>query len=225
MTVKVRTPESLYDSIYKDLLWRRREVVLFNSQLDKIGVEFQKALLRSSVALLYAHWEGFVKNSCGLYLSYLSTKNISFQELRPELAALSIRGRMTNAVLAKKTSVHAELVRHIRENASERASIPTDSDAIRTESNLSYPVLVEILTTVGCNPNLYSKYSDLIDDQLVRARNRIAHGEQSYIRRPEWESLSGQILWLMNDIATQIMNAAVEETYYASKSKVFVPPS
>jgi len=58
-------------------------------------------------------------------------------------------------------------------------------------------------------------YADLIDDQLVAARNRVAHGDNSYIRRTEWDELSRQVLWLMNDIATQILNAAVEETYYA----------
>ncbi|WP_280239644.1 MAE_28990/MAE_18760 family HEPN-like nuclease [Nocardia abscessus] len=225
MTAKPTTPDALYDLIYDDLVWRRREIVLFTSQLDKTSEEFQKALLRSSVALLYAHWEGFVKNSCSYYLAHLSTKRISFQDLRPELAALSLRGKMTTAALAKKTSMHAELVRHIRERAAERATIPIDNDAIRTESNLSYPVLVEILTAVGCNPHLYSQFADLIDDQLVRARNKIAHGEYSFIKRPEWDELSRQVLWLMNDIATQLMNAAVEETYYATKARAFTPPA
>ncbi|WP_280459921.1 MAE_28990/MAE_18760 family HEPN-like nuclease [Nocardia carnea] len=219
MTSKATTTEALYDLIYEDFGWRRREIVLFNSQLNKIGPEFQKALLRSSVALLYAHWEGFVKNACTHYLSYLSTRRISFQDLRPELAALSLRGRMTTAALAKKNSLHADLVRQIRECASDRARIPTNSDAIRTESNLSYPVLEEILASVGCNPLLYEQYRDLIDEQLVLARNKIAHGEYSFIKRTEWDELSTQVLWIMDDIATQIMNAAVEETYFASKVK------
>ncbi|WP_131816713.1 MAE_28990/MAE_18760 family HEPN-like nuclease [Nocardia salmonicida] len=218
MTIKASTAEALYDLIYDDLSWRRREIVLFTSQIDKVGAEFQKALLRSSVALLYAHWEGFVKNACTYYLGFLATKRLTMQQLRPELAALSIRGKMTNATLARKTSVHAEIVREIRERASERARIPTNNDAIRTESNLSFPVLAEILSAVGCDSERYSKYADLVDEQLVFSRNKIAHGEYSFIKRTEWDDLSYDVLWMMDDIATQIINSAVEETYYAWKA-------
>ncbi|MFC8046457.1 MAE_28990/MAE_18760 family HEPN-like nuclease [Nocardia sp. NPDC057353] len=218
MTGKASTVEALYDLIYDDLAWRRREIVLFTSQIDKVSAEFQKALLRSSVALLYGHWEGFVKNTCTSYLGFLATRRLTMQQLRPELAALAIRGTMTSAARAKKTSLHAEIVRLIRERATDRANIPTHSDAVRTESNLSFPVLVEILTSVGCDSERYNEYEDLINEQLVAARNRIAHGEYSFIKRTEWDDLSHHVLWMMDDIATQILNAAVEQTYYAWKA-------
>jgi len=213
MSASIRTADMLYERISEDLLWRQREIVLFNSRLKKD--EFEKTLLRASVALLYAHWEGFVKNACSYYLSYLASRRLSLQQLRPELAALALRRRLREAGESKKAAVHSELIRDVRERAAERARIPTSGDAIRTESNLSSRVLTEILTSIGCDATRYEMYADLIDDQLVAARNRVAHGDNSYIRRTEWDELSRQVLWLMNDIATQILNAAVEETYYA----------
>lgn len=213
MSASIRTADLLYERISDDLSWRQREIVLFNSRLK--NDEFEKTLLRSSVALLYAHWEGFVKNACGFYLSFLASKRLSFQQLRPELAALALRKRLREAGDSKKSAIHTELVRDVRERAAERAKIPTSGDAIRTESNLSSRVLTEILTSLGCDAARYEIYADLIDDQLVAARNRIAHGDNSYIRRPEWDELSKQVLWMMDDIATQLLNAAVEETYYA----------
>lgn len=216
MSASIRTADQLFERISDDFAWRQREIVLFNSRLK--GDEFEKTLLRSSVALLYAHWEGFVKNSCSYYLSFLASRRLSLQQLRPEIAALALRRRLREASEAKKIAIHVELVRDLRERAAERARIPTSGDAVRTESNLSSRVLTEILTSVGCDAVRYDKYSDLIDDQLVDSRNRIAHGDSSFIRRPEWEELSKQILWIMDDIATQLVNAAVEQTYYAEQA-------
>ncbi len=217
MSASVRTAEQLFDRIYDDLGWRRKELVLFNSRMKR-GDEFEKTLLRSSVALLYAHWEGFVKNACGLYLTFLASRRLSMQQLRPELAALALRRRLVEAAETKKVAIQAEMIRDLRERASERARIPTGGSSVRTESNLSSTVLADILTGVGCDYTRYEQYADLIDDQLVASRNRIAHGDNSYIRRPEWDELSRQILWIMEDIATQLLNAAVEETYFAWKA-------
>lgn len=214
--MKIRTPEELFDRISDDLVWRRRELLLYNSELKKGSAEVSRALLRGSVALLYAHWEGFIKNACHYYLCYLSACSISFSQLIPELAALALRARISEAILAKKIAMRAELVRDIRDRAQERAKIPNTRDAVKTESNLSYTVLVEILTSVGCDADRYAMYEDLIDDQLVNSRNKIAHGENANIAWPEWEDLSSQIFWMMDDIATQLVNAAVERSYLVS---------
>lgn len=214
--MKIRTQEELYDRISDDLVWRRRELVLFNSQLDKVNAEFSRALLRGSVALLYAHWEGFIKNACHYYLCYLSSCKIPFSQLIPEIAALSLRAKMSEALTAKKIAMRADLIRDIRERSEDHARIPNSRDSVITESNLSYSVLADILTSVGCDVDRYAKYEDLIDDQLVNSRNKIAHGEYANIARTEWQELSSQVLWMMDDIATQLVNAAVERSYLVS---------
>ncbi|WP_156764637.1 MAE_28990/MAE_18760 family HEPN-like nuclease [Mycobacterium sp. 1081908.1] len=214
--MKIRTQEELFDRVSDDLIWRRRELVLFSSQVDKANSEFSRALLRGSVALLYAHWEGFIKNACHYYLCYLSSCTISFSQLIPEIAALSLRSKISQAVSAKKIAMRADLVRDIRDRAQDRATIPNSRDAVVTESNLSYAVLTEILTSVGCDAGRYAKYADLIDDQLVNSRNKIAHGENANIARTEWRELSSLILWMMDDIATQLVNGAVERSYLVS---------
>lgn len=211
--MKIRTSEELYDRVYEDLVWRKREIVLFNTQLSRSSTEFNRALLRSSLALLYAHWEGFVKNACHFYLCYLSSKPLTFSELIPELAALTLRAKMSEAILAKKSAIRADLIRDIRDHASHAARIPTSRDAVRTESNLSFAVLEDILTSVGCDTQRYESYRDLIDDQLVNSRNKIAHGENANIAQPEWNDISAQVLWLMDDIAAQLMNAAALNSY------------
>ncbi|WP_124712385.1 MAE_28990/MAE_18760 family HEPN-like nuclease [Mycolicibacterium nivoides] len=214
--MKIRTSEELYDRIYDDLVWRKREIVLFNTQLAKANPEFSRALLRGSVALLYAHWEGFIKNACHFYLCYLSSRPLIFSDLIPELAALTLRAHISEALQAKKNTMRADLVRAIREHAQHPATIPTSRDAVRTESNLSFNVFSEVITSVGCDALRYEPYRDLIDDQLVNSRNQIAHGENANIAKTEWDDLSTEVIWIMDDIATQLVNAAVLRSYMAS---------
>jgi hypothetical protein len=216
--MKVRTAEQLLDLIDADLGWRKHELTVFRRLVETASDTAQPALLRASVALLYAHWEGFIKNCCHWYLCYLASRRLTMQQLRPELAALALRPDLNLMAESKKALLRADIVRALRERQTERAKIPTDRDSVRTQSNLSFPVLQEVLISVGCDVERYEDYRDLIDEQLVAPRNRISHGEQDYVRLPEWDDLRDAVVYLMNDVATQIMNAAIEETFYAWKA-------
>ncbi|MFD6836294.1 MAE_28990/MAE_18760 family HEPN-like nuclease [Streptomyces diastaticus] len=211
--MKIRTVEQLVDRISQDLSWRKKELTVFRGQVERAEHGVRPALLRASVALLYAHWEGFIKNSCHYYLCYLASLRLSYDELRPELAALSLRQHLEMFEGSNKASLHSSLVRTIRNDGGGRAKIPTDRDAVRTNSNLNWERLSEILCSVGCDFDRYSQYSDLIDEQLLASRNSIAHGEESYIAMSEWEALRAPIVEMMDDISTQISNSAIGRGY------------
>jgi hypothetical protein len=211
--VKIRTVEQLVDRISEDLSWRKKELTVFRGQLERAEYGVRPALLRASVALLYAHWEGFVKNSCHYYLCYLASLRLSYDALRPELAGLSLRQYLEEFEETNKASLHSALVKTIRDDGSGRAKIPTDRDAVRTQSNLNWERLCEILCSLGCDFDRYSQYSDLIDEQLLASRNKIAHGEESYIAIGEWEALRVPVIEMMDDISTQLSNAAIVRSY------------
>ncbi len=211
--MKIRTLNDLVDLIDEDLSWRKMELVHFNTIVSKRDSPQRQPALRGAVALLYAHWEGFVKNACHWYLCYLASQSLTLNQLRPEIAALTLRGKIVQLEGAKRTSAHRELVRHLREEGGQRARIPTDRDAVRTESNLTFSVLEDILISIGCDPSVYELYRDLIDDQLVNSRNKIAHGEQEFIREPEWLDLYTQVIQIMDSISTQICNSAIQKSY------------
>ena len=216
--MKVRTAEQLFDLISDDSAWRKRELTTFRKEVERSNTEVRPALLRASVALLYAHWEGFIKNVCYWYLCFLAAKKLSIQQLRPELAAVALRSQMAALTETSRPHLHAEAIRDLRERSTEKARIPTSRDAVRTASNLSSVVLRDVLTAVGCDSERYEYAKDLIDDQLVAPRNRIAHGEEDYVKLSEWNDLREEILRIMEDVATQIINSAVEETFYAWKA-------
>ncbi len=215
--MKIRTTEHLYDYISADLGWRKKELSVFKGQVERAEFRVRPALLRASIALLYAHWEGFVKNCAHAYLCYLASLKLSYIQLRPELAALAMRSRFEEFETTNKALIHTTLIRDIREDASSRAKIPTSREAVRTFSNLNYDRLCDILCSVGCDFSRYSTYEDLIDEQLLAARNRIAHGEEDYIRLTDWDDVRVEIIKMMDDISNQILNSATQKSYLAEQ--------
>ena len=213
--MKIQTADLLFDRIADDLSWRKKEISVFASQVAHGSPDVKRALLRAGVAMLYAHWEGFVKNSCHWYLCFLASRRLTFQQARPELAALAIRGRLTSLEPSKRIQGHVDVVRMIREEATSRLSIPTDREDVRTESNLSYRVLMDLLTSIGCPTEAYEQYEDLIDENLVSSRNRVAHGEGAFIAETEWSDLRDKVVMLMDQVANQVIDAAANELYFA----------
>lgn len=213
--MKIRTVDQLFDRIAEDQSWRKKEVSIFAAQAAGSRGAVQAALLRPMVAILYAHWEGFIKNSVHYYMLYLSSLNRPLNELRHEIAAVCMRNRIRAASPAQKIGPHIEVIRFLRDKGSEPANIPIRKDEIDTESNLSSSVLKDLLTSIGCSYSAYERYGDLIDDQLVSSRNKIAHGENYYIEMAEWEDLRQAIFSIMDDIAFQIVEAAEKKSYLA----------
>ncbi|WP_067899941.1 MAE_28990/MAE_18760 family HEPN-like nuclease [Nocardia vaccinii] len=215
--MKIRTVDQLFDRIADDQAWRKKEMSIFAAQAAQSRGAVQAALIRPMVALLYAHWEGFIKNSIHFYLLYLSSLNLPLDDLRDEIVAVCMRNRIRAASPAQRIGPHVEVIRFLRKNGIEPATIPIKKEDIDTESNLSSPVLKDLLLSIGCIFTPYEKYRDLIDDQLVSARNKIAHGESHYIELSEWDDLRKDILMIMDDIALQIVDSANLKSYLAKK--------
>lgn len=216
--MKIRTLDDLDNRIREDLTWRRHEMQLFSQLIATSGPIAQRSLLRAAVALLYAHWEGFVKTSCHYYLCYLAFLKLDTSQLNPALAALSMRTQLRQTIDTHSARLHIEMVESFRNSVGTRANIPTTRDAIQTRSNLSFPVLENILVSIGLDPSSYEASSDLINTQLVDSRNKIAHGENDYIRQPEWRELQNETLNIMESIANSLVNSAAQKKYLTNST-------
>jgi hypothetical protein len=60
--MSIRTAEQLYDVLAADLIWRKKELSAYKLAMEAAerSPDRRQAFLRGAVALLYAHWEGFV---------------------------------------------------------------------------------------------------------------------------------------------------------------------
>ena len=71
--MKIRTTEELLGKLDEALSWRKKELIDYKLITERNkGSLLQKPLTRAGIALVYAHWEGFIKEASGFYLSYLS---------------------------------------------------------------------------------------------------------------------------------------------------------
>ena len=71
---KVRSREECLSAIQADSAWRKKEIAALKGRLLENGKGDMSALLRCAVVMIYAHWEGFVKTACEIYLRYLQNQ-------------------------------------------------------------------------------------------------------------------------------------------------------
>lgn len=215
MARKVYTFDNLSHLIDEDYAWRRKELQIIKDQIPNNSGPKQNAALRFCVPILYAHWEGFVKKSCELYLEFVANKYLKHNELKPQFIALSLTKKLGNLEiknLEEKTKTVAFLLDEIDKNS----NIMT-KNVIQTRSNLRYNVFQEILFIIGIDESIFSSKKSLIDD-LVDARNNIAHGDYLRVQLSTYQLLHIDTQLLMEKLKTEIENSALMELYKVNKA-------
>ena len=69
--MKIRTADQLQEVLDAEFSWRLKEIADIRSAAESAKLGSQKTLIRAGVALLYAHWEGFIKKSTTAYINYV----------------------------------------------------------------------------------------------------------------------------------------------------------
>lgn len=210
--MKIRTVEDLNDRIDSDFAWRRKELTIILSQVEKANGKIIETAIRSGLLILYAHWEGFVKNSAELYLNFVSNRKLKNSELSESFIALIFKKELDSCQLTNKNTVHTQVLNYILNSAEERSSMPYKG-IIDTKSNLSSDVLKELLSIIGLDYLEYELKANLIDIKLLKNRNEIAHGQYLGVEQAEFRIIYNEIISLIIDIKNAICNAAIEGKY------------
>uniref|UniRef100_UPI0024BA338C MAE_28990/MAE_18760 family HEPN-like nuclease n=1 Tax=Mesonia mobilis TaxID=369791 RepID=UPI0024BA338C len=84
----------LSDKVIGEFSWRRKELTLLKNKIPLVKNPLQSAMIRATLPLLYAHWEGFVKVSLSYYLEYVSYKGLKHNELKTQFIALSLQNKI-----------------------------------------------------------------------------------------------------------------------------------
>lgn len=212
----VRTVDELEDLLDNSLAWRKIELQALKTEIERAernvpGAPLARALARGGVALLYAHWEGFVKEACQAYVDYVAKRKLLYKELND--------GLLTSALTAlqKKVATGSDVAKSamlelVRTPESARARVPK-STIVDTKSNLRTEVLCDILTGVGFPVEAFQMKGNLIDLSLCDARNSIAHGRDHYPTEGDFTQLHAEILELMEDIRDLILSAVRLKSY------------
>lgn len=204
------TFDSLTDKVVADFSWRRKELTLIKNKIPKEKNSLQSAMIRATIPLLYAHWEGFVKVTMSYYLEFVSNKYLKNSELKTSFVALSLQnklGDLNNSTFINRTKI----IDFIFNDIEKQSKIPK-KNIINTKSNLKFDVLQEILFILDLEDNHIESQKDLVND-LVNERNFIAHGEHTLIDFETFENFYNDTIALMEYIRTIIENNANQEKY------------
>ncbi len=207
----VRTAKDLQDELDSDLAWRRSETHTLLVQIRASKGPAQAALTRAGIALLYAHWEGYTKNALTHYLRYVSRLRLKLDELAPGFAGVALQ----HAVMAQHglsdAQKRTETVRLMIEQPSSRLQIPNKE--VNTQGNLNSELCRELFHTFGVDFAPFATKSALIDYNLLRVRNEVAHGRWNTVEQTAYEELNGELLAMLSAVKNVVISAADNALY------------
>ncbi len=211
---KPRTLDQLLGTLDQDIVWRKRELLSIKQLIDSSAIDElkTKTLLRAAVALLYAHWEGFVKSSATSYLEFVAEQGLRYDELSTNFLAIAMNAKLEEAGATNKPSLQNEVVDFFLNRLSERSNIQCEN-AIKTGSNLNSKNLRAIADRVGVDYSRYSSKEKMLDETLLHSRNTIAHGKYLQIDVKTYGDLHHDVINLMELMKGQIENAAILKSY------------
>jgi len=210
--MKLRTLGQLQDYLDQDFSWRLKEIADLKAAVRTSQTLRRSTVIRAGVPLLYAHWEGFVKNAANGYINFVSCKRLRFDELADNFVVLGAKNHLQNIGKTTKMSLNLEAVKFFRSKMPTRAEIMIGS-AIDTESNLSSTVFENIARSVGIDYSRYEARANFIDTSLLRRRNHIAHGEFLELDAPSYRTLADEVITLLRWVKTDIENSASTDQY------------
>lgn len=211
--MKIRTLEKFVDALDTEMAWRKKELIEIKRLVDsRKGSHGESTFIRSGVAILYAHWEGFIKAAGTAYLNYVAMQRLKYEELSDNLIALCMKSQLNLAGHTNKATIYSEVAKFFLTRLSDQSTIPWES-AIETKANLKSDVLREVVCTLGIDYKHYETKEKLLDEKLLKRRNEIAHGQYSSMDYTAFILLYDEMLNLLQLFRNQLDNAATTRAY------------
>lgn len=207
--------DKLIDKIDQELSWRKKELTQLRFIVSTASTENELTILRSSIVLLYAHWEGLVKKLLTMYLKHIVDQGLHNDELKPNFYAMSLSSDFEHFKTTKKVSHYIKLTNTILNNINNIPHIQCDK-IIDTKSNLNSELFKELMYLLDLDASIHDTSFNLIDERLLARRNGIAHGENRKrfpLDKKEYDDIHTRIVQIMDDLATQIKDAAENQSY------------
>lgn len=216
--MKIRNLEKLQDLLDQDMIWRKKELIDLKLMIHSTQ---NPTLCKAGIALLSAHFEGFIKHAANLYVVYVASQNIELSELRTNFVAIHSRKIFDSCALSEKITVYQKAIDDFLQLFSTqrfRVRYSTEHPIIRTESNPSSTVVRNIFDSIGLDFSPYETKVKYIDTDLLSNRHSIVHGERIYIEMSDFDNTFEEITQIMRQFSDQVMEAACNKRYMKGSS-------
>jgi hypothetical protein len=202
--------------ITEDRAWRLKEISDLKTAIIRADENLQRVLLRALTAICYAHWEGYVRFAARKYLEHVALRKFQYSSLDrqflrnfflPRLAALSV----------SKSSIpeRCTLIDEILNSAEYRFSRAND-DLVNTKANLSFEVFSDICVICCVPTQIFADKATFIDLVLLKRRNAIAHGEDTFVMIDDLDRLTNETVAIMRAFGDALENHVYLRTYTAA---------
>jgi hypothetical protein len=210
---KAYTEADLADQLDSDLTWRLRELSDLKSAIGSSQLNARSVLLRSLVTMLYAHWEGHIRFCANKYFEHVTLRKHRYDQLEKQLYINSFITRL-DALHLRRVSVdeRCQLISEVLESSQNRFSRINPS-LIDTRSNLNTDVLKDLCLICGVDFSYFEIKTTFIDVILLKRRNSIAHGEETYIESGELDTLIAEVVGLMRAFKDAVQNKVYTKSY------------
>ena len=212
--IKIKTVEKLEGLLMQDLAWRKKEMLSLKILVEKDEVN-EPILLRAGIALLCAHFEGFIKRASNCYIGYVAEQKKLYSELKENFTALKMEKEFKSCALSEKHSVHKKLL-IMHDNLATKTfkeKYDENSPFISTHSNPSSNELKEILETIGVESDIFETKATYIDSSLLEKRHHVVHGDRSDLDKADFMTTFDIIIELIEKYKDLIIDAADNKKY------------
>lgn len=199
--------------IAEDRAWRLKEISDLKAAITKGDKNLRRVLLRAMVTICYAHWEGHVRFAARKYLEHVALRKHRFGELDrqflrnhflPRLATLST----SKAGISERCALVDEIL-----NSSDRRFGRVNEDLVNTKANLSFGVFTDICLVCGVSILPFTGKADFIDVLLLKRRNAVAHGEDTFVAVEDLDDIASQTIEIMRMFGDALENHVYLKDY------------
>lgn len=209
--MKIKSASQLLDHLDTDMAWRLKEVSELRSAVSSARGKNVDVHVRAGIAMLYAHWEGFVKGAANAYIAYLSHRGDRNRDLQDCFVALGMKSLIGQMAASGRASTSVAAVAFFRNEQDQRIKLANAT--VSSDSNLNSAVFKNIAEWVGIGWEQYSTRFQLVDETLLATRNGIAHGEYLQIDAARFHSVVDEILEMLRWFKTDIENAVSRQSF------------
>ena len=172
-----------------------------------IGKTLEHTVVAMAIPMIYAHWEGYVKEICQLYLEHIEDSVENGNSLSPMLLGYlwsPTLQPLTGGTNAKRQAdVAIEAIRSLHSPV----EFSDSERSVNTGSNLNFEQLEKIGQQLCIDVTSLSDHRHSLNS-LVHFRNNIAHGSiPNKLRFADLQSRIADTEELMKDFELQIIDA------------------
>jgi hypothetical protein len=193
---------NILETISRDLDWREREIAAMRLLLSSAEITNgqRQGLLRAAWAMLYAHYEGFCKNTLATFYDVITSSGIACRDLPQSTRLFALGDRLRHLKNMPNGDLFGEIVSFQLHHLSVSPQFPD----VDTQSNLWPSVLIDLLEAADLNADKVKEHEIKLKT-LVSRRNKIAHGENNIISEVGYyRTYEDAVYDVMYDLAIQV---------------------